>query len=93
MRELREAQGVRARWTGLQGGDVQGVSGVPAASKPEPCRTLSVQAWASPSRLEALVAQCGQAESGWRLVVSLLWPLAACVTWREAQAEVHGLEE
>lgn len=66
---------------------------VPTASKPESRQPLLVQAWANPSHLEALDAQCKQAERGWRLAVSLCWPLAACVTSREAQAEVHGLEE
>lgn len=92
-RELREAQGVRTKWTGIAGRGRGASAVVPAASKPEPRQPLLVQAWANPSCLEALGAYCKQAARGWRLAVSLRWPLTACVTSREAQAEVHGPEE
>lgn len=92
-RELREVQGVRTRWIGTAGRGRLGRQRLfPQPQSPNPA-SLLVQAWANPIHLEALDAQCKQAEHGWRLAVSLCWPLAACVTSREAQAEVHGLEE
>lgn len=84
---------MRTRWIGTAGRGRLGRQRLfPQPQSPNPT-SLLVQAWANPIHLEALDAQCKQAERGWRLAVSLCWPLAACVTSREAQAEVHGLEE